>query len=65
MECIELFVKKKIISLNFECPKCLSDNSISYEDMLDIYGESCDWKHGLITCSDCGEKFEINNIDWD
>lgn len=62
---MEIRVIRKAVEIECECPKCDISIKMSYPDFVDMVGEPCDWKHSIFFCPLCGNKIEIDSIDWD
>lgn len=64
MKTIDIQIVQKPISVDWECPKCLNENSTKYNEFLDGI-EYCDWTYSKVKCDNCGKEFGIDNINWD
>lgn len=53
--------------ITFKCPHCGSEIKITYSDFLGMMSEYyyVDWIGDTFDCSECGEKIEVKNVDWD
>ena len=49
------------------CPHCDEEIKITYSDFLGMMSEYyyVDWIGDTFDCSECGEKIEVKNVDWD
>ena len=61
---VDIRVKQKPISVEWDCPGCDNGNSTPYNESLNG-DDYCDWKYSIIECEHCGNKFKIDDIDWD
>ena len=64
IESVTASVIQKPISIDVECPYCLWDISIKYDEFIDIAGEPCDWRDTEYKCPECNKKFIIDYVDW-
>lgn len=47
------------------CPYCNKELELSYNDMVDMAGECCDWNYSSIDCPECNENIKVKSVDWE
>lgn len=52
--------------VRFECPHCLDDIEMDYDEFERIVGCSVqDWNYSFFCCPECGEDIMIDSVEWD
>ena len=51
--------------VTYECPHCINDIDLDYDDFSSTTGEYCDWRNSEIICPECDKEIIISSIDWD
>lgn len=53
--------------VKYECPHCGNEVEVSYSDFEDEMTSNCwsEWEGDTVMCDECGEEFEIKNVEVD
>ena len=53
--------------VKYKCPHCENEISVDYDDFEDDRASDywADWKGDTVICDECGDEFEIGNVEVD